>query len=369
MTELLKDREALAALCTALTEAPWVGLDTEFMRERTYFAELCLIQVSLPGEVLLIDPLALEDLTPLGHALGAPGIKIFHAGRQDLELLLQEAGALPAPLFDTQIAAALIGHDEQIGYANLVAQRLKIELNKDVTRTNWAVRPLSPRQLAYAEDDVRHLRALHDDLMTELVRLGRENWLVEDCALLTNPALYGFAPEQLTRRYRQGAHLPERGQAVFQELLLWRETAAQEANVPRTWLLADGVLFDLAAHPPKSVAELARRRGLDTAKTEPLRARLFDVVSGAPLRPTYPWGASALSSEEETLFNSLQILLDQRAEALAIRPGVICSRRALKEIAQGASPGHLTSGWRAEVLGSKGRALFTQLASLHAHTS
>ncbi|HUW98045.1 MAG TPA: ribonuclease D [Acidiferrobacter sp.] len=365
MTELLTDQGALKTLCDAIATAPWVGLDTEFVRERTYFAQLCLIQVALPDALVLVDPLHL-DIRPLGAALSARGIKIFHAGRQDLELLLQETNELPAPLFDTQIAAALVGQNEQIGYAKLVAHFLQVELNKDATRTNWALRPLSARQLAYAQDDVRYLETLYDKLLAELSRLDRTAWLREDCAALTDPEIYRFSADQLTRRYRQGANLSAAGQAIFQDLLVWRESAAKEADLPRTWVLPDAALVDLAARPPRTLGDFADRHGFDAQTIQRFAEALLATVEGAAQTPRYAWAQPILKPEEDRLYSALVTLVEARAQALAIMPGVICSRRALKEIAQGAAPANLAHGWRAEILGSKGARLLTDIADLHA---
>ncbi len=368
MTELLIDQEALEALCHALTKASWVGLDTEFVRERTYYAELCLVQLALPDALVLVDPLKV-DIRPLAQALRGPGLKIVHAGRQDLELLLQETEDLPQPLFDTQIAAALVGHPDQIGYAKLVAQRLSVELNKDATRTNWALRPLSERQLAYAEDDVRYLDPLRDKLESELVRLGRMDWLIEDCAALTDPGLYRFHPGQLVHRYRQGANLSPAGQAIFQDLLVWREAAAQEANLPRNWVLPDALLAELAAHPPKSPTELAAHRGLNPQSLERWGDAVMATIESAGDRPRHPWALPRLDPEQERLYAALAAHVDACAKALAIEAGVLCSRRVLKEIVQGGAPGNLVHGWRAEVLGPQGARLLAEMGNLHAQSA
>lgn len=368
MTELLTDQEALEGLCHALTKASWVGLDTEFVRERTYYAELCLVQLALPDALVLVDPLRV-DIRPLAHALRGPGPKIVHAGRQDLELLLQEAQGLPAPLFDTQIAAALVGHHDQIGYANLVAQLLSVELNKDATRTNWALRPLSERQLAYAKDDVRYLDALRDKLGSELVRLGRMDWLIEDCEALTEPALYRFQPDQLVHRYRQGASLSPAGQAIFQDLLVWREAAAQEANLPRNWVLPDAALAELAAHPPKNRTELAARRGLKHESIERWGAALMATVERAGESPRRAWAVPRLDPGQERLYSALVAHIDACAKTLGIEAGVLCSRRALKELVQGGPPGNLARGWRAGVLGPQGAKLLAEVGDLHAQSA
>lgn len=365
MTELLTNPDALDALCAAIKDASFVGLDTEFVRERTYFAKLCLIQVALPDAIVLIDPLEV-DIRPLGVALKATNAKILHAGRQDLELLLQETGELPAALFDTQMAAALAGHDEQIGYAGLVAHRLKVELNKDATRTNWALRPLSSGQLAYAKDDVRYLEALREDLGQELTRLGRLDWLAEDCGALTDRTLYSFSAAQLTRRYRQGAGLSGHAQSIFQELLVWRESQAKMVDLPRTWVIADGALVDLAQNPPKDRADFCRRRDLNKPSVAPLADAILKVIEEAPGVPTYPWAPPTLKPEEERLYAALVAVIEARAKDLAFKAGVICSRRNLKEIAQGVNPGPLAYGWRLQVLGEEGAQLLRAVADLHA---
>lgn len=368
MTELLTDQEALAALCRDLTKASWVGLDTEFVRERTYYAELCLVQLALPDALVLVDPLRV-DIRPLAQALQGPGLKIVHAGRQDLELLLQETEGLPSPLFDTQIAAALIGHHDQIGYGNLVAQLLSVELNKDATRTNWALRPLSERQLAYAQDDVRYLDVLHDKLASELSRLGRMDWLREDCQTLTDPNLYRFHPDQLVHRYRQGANLSPVGQALFQDLLVWREAAAKAADLPRNWVFPDAILAELAAHPPKDRADLATRRGLNHQSLERWGDALMATVDGAESSPRRAWAAPRLDPDEERLYTALVAHVDACAKALGIEAGVLCSRRALKEMVQGGPSGNLARGWRAEVLGPRGAHLLAEVAGLHAQSA
>lgn len=368
MTELLTDQAALEALCGTLTTASWVGLDTEFVRERTYYAELCLVQLALPDALVLVDPLRV-DIRPLAQAFRGPGLKILHAGRQDLELLLQETEGLPSPLFDTQIAAALVGHPDQIGYANLVAQLLSIELNKDATRTNWALRPLSERQLAYAQDDVRYLNALHDKLASELVRLGRMDWLREDCKALADPHLYRFQADQLVHRYRQGASLSPAGQAIFQDLLVWREAAAKDANLPRNWVVPDAVLADLAAHPPLNRTELAGRRGLNHQTIERWGDVLMATIDSAKGSPRQAWAQSRLGPEEERLYTALVAHVEACAKALAIEAGVLCSRRTLKEVVQGGPAGALARGWRAEVLGSQGKHLLAEVSGLHAQSA
>ncbi len=356
MSAILKDPEAFEALCERVFTAEFVGLDTEFVRERTYYAELALIQLALPEGLVLLDPLAI-DITPLGDALQGPGVKIVHAGRQDLELILQETGRLPAPLFDTQLAAALLGFDEQIGYGGLVEKLLDVRLPKDATRTNWANRPLTEHQLRYALDDVRHLRPVHEQMTASLATHSRHTWLEEDVAALSDPSLYRFDPAQLTRRYRQGSTMPPAAQARFSALLLWREEAARTANLPRGWILPDTVLVDLAHRPLAHPDDLARRRGIDERAARKWSAAVYTALQTAPAASAFGWPPATLSADQTQTYDALVALIDARAKALGIGASLLATRRTLKEIAQGAPAESLQRGWRAEVLGSEGRAL------------
>ncbi|MHB1722127.1 MAG: ribonuclease D [Acidiferrobacter sp.] len=357
MVPTLSDASQLEEVCAEIAAAAFVGLDTEFMRERTYFAQLALVQIALPGRTYLLDPLT-ADLHGLGAALATGrGIKVLHAGRQDLELLLQETAALPQPLFDTQLAAGLVGFDEQIGYAELVEKLLGVHLNKDATRTNWAARPLSDRQLTYARDDVVYLEALYTRLDEDLRAKGRRAWLDEDCAALTDPALYRFDPHQLVRRYRQGITMAPAAQAIFTALLCWREQAARTVNLPRGWVVADTVLVDLAQHPPPDLAALAHGTGLDERAVRRFGEALLTTVATAGAAPPRAWPARTLDADGERRYAALVAVVDRRAQELGVAASLIGSRRLLKDVVQGAPPGALARGWRAEVLGGDGLAL------------
>lgn len=362
MTLVFNTPTQIEHLCNEVRAAPFIGLDTEFVRERTYYAQLALIQIALPTKIVLVDPLAV-DIRPLGHALKDGPITLVHAGRQDLELLLQETGVLPSPLFDTQIAAALVGHDEQIGYGPLVQKLLGITLAKDATRTNWAARPLTPHQCQYAEDDVRYLDALYQKLAAALTVHQRRAWLEEETAQLTDPGMYHPEPDQLLRRYRQGVALPQPARNRFGALLLWREATAQKVNLPRAWVIADPVLVDLALHPPTHIADLANRRGLDTRAINRFGEDLLRVCTDS--HSEYRWPSALLDAEEDRIYKELVQLVDTRAKTLGIAASLIASRKTLKEIAQGAPPGPLARTWRAQVLGESGQTLLSAAARSH----
>ena len=260
-SELIDTDAALADLCRALDGSAWIALDTEFLRERTYYARLCLIQIGAPGIVACIDPLALEQLEPLHALLENPHLrKVLHAARQDLEVFNDLRGIVPAPLFDTQIAAAYLGYDDQIGYAALVTAITGVTLDKTHTRTDWSARPLSAAQHRYAEDDVRYLMPVYEALHERLAASGRLAWLAEDCARLTDSG----AVRERSRPRRgdvcgRGAELPAVNQQMLRALAAWREQTAQTRNLPRGWVLRDEVLVRTRA----SRAPDTRRAGLD----------------------------------------------------------------------------------------------------------
>ena len=234
-----------------------LALDTEFMRERTYHPQLCLVQIATATDCVLIDPLAGLDLAPL-HALlqERSRLKILHAARQDLEVLLLTGGAVPGPLFDTQVAAALLGMPPQVGYAELVARQLGHSIDKGQTRTDWSRRPLTPAQLAYAADDVRHLLTLQAELQAALAARGREDWVAEETAALENPALYRTDPAAAWKRLKGLNRLQPAEQSAARALADWRERRALESDKPRGWILADETLYAIATRAPSTIAEL-----------------------------------------------------------------------------------------------------------------
>jgi len=234
--------EQLAEIADRLASQTVIGLDTEFLRERTYHAQLCLLQLAWTGAAVCVDPLAVTDLAPLRATLSAPpAVKILHASRQDLEVLLPALG-LVRPLFDTQIAAALTGESAQIGYAELVRRLLGVELAKAHTRADWSRRPLSADQIEYALDDVRHLLALKEALQERIERLGRLAWLAEEFAALEDPATLTVDPEQAWRRLKGCSGLDPGRQRLLRSLAAWRERRALERDRPRGWILDDELL-------------------------------------------------------------------------------------------------------------------------------
>lgn len=256
---MISDTASLAAFCERLKSAPFVTVDTEFMREKTYWPLLCLVQVAGPDEARAVDPLAPGiDLTPLFDILADPGIlKVFHAARQDIEIFLNLTGSVPAPLFDSQVAAMVCGFGDSVGYETLATQLARARIDKSMRFTDWSLRPLSERQVQYALADVTHLRVVYEKLLRKLERNGRVGWLVEEMAVLTDPGTYRVAPDDAWRRLKPRSSSPK-FLAVLRELASWREREAQERDLPRQRVLRDETLMEIAANHPASTADLGQ---------------------------------------------------------------------------------------------------------------
>ncbi len=266
---MISDSPSLAAFCERLSRAEYITVDTEFMREKTYWPILCLVQVAGPDEARAIDPLAPGiDLTPLFDLLANPKIlKVFHAARQDVEIFLHRAGAIPAPMFDTQVAAMVCGFGDAVGYETLVSQLARARIDKSMRFTDWSLRPLTEKQVQYALADVTHLRVAYEKLVRKLEQNGRIAWLAEEMAELTAPETYRVPFEECWRRLKPRSTSP-RFLNVLRELAAWREREAQERDLPRQRVVRDETLTEIAAHHPATVAELARTRGLGKGLVE-----------------------------------------------------------------------------------------------------
>ncbi|MGD8547241.1 MAG: ribonuclease D, partial [Thiohalophilus sp.] len=276
----------LEKACETLGQSSILALDTEFMREKTYYARLCLIQISSEEQVFIIDPLKLEHLQPLLDLLFNPKIlKLVHAGRQDLELFYDLTGRVPAPIFDTQIAATLLGFADQIGYASLVEKILGTQLDKSHTRTDWAQRPLSQNQLAYAADDVVYLMQLYPVIIDRLHKLGREDWLQDDFAALSDPTIYQNDPTESWQRVSGNGKLKPRQLAALQRLAVWREKRAQTLNKPRKWIMSDDVLINLSQRLPDSQKKLTSIRGLPESLIREHADELIQFIEQARTLP------------------------------------------------------------------------------------
>lgn len=363
MTALYIESPAqLTALCEQLRRHDWLTLDTEFLREKTYRPRLCLLQVANPEVIACIDPLALDDLSPLLEVLYDRSItKVLHAAHQDLEIFFEMRGALPAPVFDTQIAATLLGHGDQIGYGNLVKAELGIELDKAHARTDWCHRPLDDAQLDYAADDVRHLCEIYLRQRQQLTDLGREQWLQADFDELVDPARYSNPPETAWLRVKGGNRLRGVQLAVLQSLAAWREEQAQTSNRPRRWILKDEVLLDLAKQMPTDEGRLRRIRGLEEGSVQRHGANLLRLIAEAKQLPKEQWPTlkegQRLPLQQEPLVDVLMALLRERCQQQRISPSAVAGRRELERLVLGESDIPLLHGWRAAIAGQALQAL------------
>lgn len=355
MTELIATPAALADLARRLTAAPWIALDTEFMRVDTYRARLCLVQLASAEIVACIDVLAIEDLAPLFERLHDPAtLKVLHAARQDLEVLHDQDGRIPAPLFDTQIAAALAGYADQVGYATLVEAECGERLPKLHTRADWAQRPLSDEMIRYAADDVIYLREVYRRLHDKLEKLGRLDWLREECALHTDPARFRIDPELAYQRLG-GARLPLPAQTRLQALAAWRERTAIQHNRPRGWIVKDTALVDIARRNPASVDDLSTIADLPPAVVRRRGEELLVVLREANARPPQRWylDLPPLSAAEQAQLSRLSELIKAAAERLGLPATLLATRTDLTALVRGARDGRVLQGWRGSVLGDE----------------
>jgi ribonuclease D len=342
-------------LAARLATRASIGLDTEFLRERTYRAELCLIQVSAADDALCIDPIAVTNLAALADPLTSAAIvKVMHASRQDLEVLLPAVG-LVRPVFDTQIAAALAGFAAQVGYAELVRRLLGIELPKAHTRTDWSRRPLSPEQIEYALDDVRHLVPLKHALEERLEKLGRMSWLTEELAGLADPSSLATEPEEAWRRLKGLRGLDPARERLARELAAWRERRAMERNRPRGWILDDAALRELIVRVPRSRAALEAIEAIPPGVLRHCGEELLARIAAAKV----PDPAPALDTRQRpdpvksALVKKLGAVTQAVATELGISPEVLATRRDLERLAEGSEDIAALRGWRRSVVGER----------------
>lgn len=355
LQHIVDTADAVTDLAARLARHAAIGLDTEFLRERTYRAQLCLIQVSADGDPACVDPIAVADLAALAAPLTAAGIvKVMHASRQDLEVLLPTVG-LVRPVFDSQIAAALAGFAAQAGYGELVRRLLGIDLPKAHTRTDWSRRPLSPQQIDYALDDVRHLIPLQLALEEKLDKLGRLPWLAEELAALADASSLATDPEDAWRRMKGLRGLDPGRERLARSLAAWRERRARERNRPRGWILDDAALRELIVRVPRSLAALEAIAEIPAGVVRHCGEELLACVAGAQI----PDPAPALDMRQRpdpiksALVKKLAAMNQAVAAELGITPEVLAPRRDLERLADGNEDIPALQGWRRAVIGEK----------------
>lgn len=355
--------EALAEFCARAAQHPYVTVDTEFLRERTYYSKLCLVQMAVPGDAeedaVLVDPLvdglSLEPMYELFRNENV--VKVFHAARQDLEIFFVEAGVFPIPLFDTQVAAMVCGFGDQAGYETLVRKIAKAQLDKSSRFTDWSRRPLTPAQKNYAVGDVTHLRVIYEWLSKELEKSGRGPWVQEELSVLTDPATYTIHPDDAWKRVKTRTN-SGRFLGIVRELAKFREAHAQSRNIPRNRVMKDDALLELASTKPKNIQELGRSRLLlREARKGDIADGILKAVADGLACPQENLPKVADKSKEKLQVNPaladlLRVLLKARCEQEKVAQKLIASAADLDALAAGKRDVQALKGWRAEVFGA-----------------
>ena len=386
--DLITTTEALAELCERLAKSEFVAVDTEFMRENTYWPELCLVQIANTEEAAAVDPMADGiDLTPLLDLMceNEDVLKVFHAGGQDVEIIVNLTGKTPHPIFDTQIAMMAISQNEQIGYANLVESWLGLTIDKGARFTDWSRRPLTERQIEYAIGDVTHLAKIFPKILRRLIKTGRGEWLDAEMEKLADPDNYRSDPDTAWQRIRQAGRNPQ-VLGRLKALAGWREQEAQHKNIPRGRIMRDETLADIASHPPKKQDDLAKVRGLSNAwKDNDIGKRLMKVLEKAEPMPAQEMPAkekrgAPLGKEGALVADLLKLLLKIRSREIDVSARLLARTDELEMLAAGVRDLPMIQGWRYDVFGrealelvegklafavKRGKLLMTHIDTVH----
>ena len=371
--EYIDTEAALVSFCQKISATPWMTVDTEFLREKTYSPQLCLIQVATEDYIACIDPLILSDLNPILDLIYNPDITVvFHAARQDLELFYMLRGTPPTNVFDTQIAATVLGYGDQIGYGNLVQQCIQVNLDKAHSRTDWTKRPLDEGQIAYAADDVRYLRDVYKLLQQQLAEKGRSHWLDEDFAVLTNPDTYQVDPNSMWRKVKGFGRLKGIQLAILQRLSAWREQRAMDSNRPRRWILKDDVLLDLSKLAPETSDKFSMIRSIEASTIKRHGNHLLEEIKLAKTVPKDEWPVvkktQPLSQQQNAIVDALMALLRKYCDEQSISPVAVASRKDIERMVSGETDLPLLQGWRNEIVGHHLKAFIEGKLSITANS-
>lgn len=351
------NQEELESFARRAEESPILAIDTEFMREKTYYPKLCLLQMATADEVVIVDPFRVHDLTVLQPVLESERtVKLFHAGSQDMEILYRECGVVPHPVFDTQIAASLLGHTQQIGYGPLVGNLCGVTLKKVDSFTDWSRRPLSESQLEYAANDVVYLPEMYAKLTDQLERLGRLSWLDADFRDMENPARYKEDIRKRYKRLKRVNQLNRRQLSGARELAAWREQHAQACDIPRKWVITDEQIVEACKREARTIDELYMVRGMsDKLSTKDAREVVTCLKHGFDLSPDQ-WpkldGPGRNEANVDIVVDAMSALVRLRARQNNIAFQMIASHTSLARLARGHENVDLLQGWRREIVGN-----------------
>lgn len=357
--QIITDTQALADYVKSLAGQDFVAIDTEFLRESTYWPKLCLVQLASPGDDgVIVDPLAKGlDQQPLYDLLYDPSIvKVFHAARQDIEIFVHEGGEVPHPLFDTQVAAMVMGFGEQIAYDSLVQKLAGQHIDKSSRFTDWSRRPLTDKQLSYALSDVTHLRTVYAKMLEQLRQTGRETWVDSEMQVLEDRATYIVEPSDAWKRMKTRTNKP-RFVAMIQELARWREEEAQKRDLPRNRVVRDEALLEIASDPPKSREQLAKVRGFNAKMADgPFGASVLGIAEDVTSRPKDSWPKLPKPIPPDPslapVIELLKVLLKRRCAEHNVAQKLVCPSADLEKIAADDNADVLAlNGWRREVFG------------------
>ena len=355
--EYIDKPEQLTDLCNRIKQEPWIALDTEFLREKTYYPVFCLLQIATPEWVVCVDPIALADLSELFEAINNPEIiKVLHSCRQDLEIFYQETGKITAPVFDTQIAAPLLGFQENPGYAMLVSSFLNVNLSKIHTRTDWTIRPLSEAQIQYAADDVIYLCKIYQMICQKLESLERLDWLEKDFELLKNTELYQVSPVNAWKKVKGRNRLTGKQLSIVQALSEWREQTAQSENRPKNWLIRDDLLLELAKLQPETVNDLNKIRSMNERIVRRYGKAVCRLIHEAKQRTPIPVDnkkAAKKRPKQEAVLDVLTAVVRMRADENSLNPVILASRKDLEKLLLDEQESSLLLGWRYSMVGKE----------------
>ncbi len=353
----IDDADSLQQLCATLAQGDWVALDTEFLREKTYRAQLCLVQLGNADVIACVDPLAIDDLSALYALLSNPKVtKVLHAASQDLEIFYQAMGSVPAPVFDTQIAASLLGYGDQIGYGKLVELVCDTQLDKSQSRTDWTRRPLREQQISYAADDVRYLRDVYHQLKAELERLQRSHWLQDDFEALVQASKYEPDPDNAWRRVRQHQRLRGVQLMALKLLASWREHKAVSKDRPRKWIASDDLLLDLSRTLPATCTDMESLRSADAGFIKHQGQHIIQLIAQAKATPSEQWPqlkrTAPLGPAQDAMVDYLWAAAKLKASQNQITLSNLTNRKELEKLIGGDDQVAVLKSWRYTLLGA-----------------